>query len=83
MKGEKMETWKRLKGKPVKTSEEKILILAIEKLHSSKTLETVSEEAVYTVLCGKAGVNIEETEQVEKKPRKKTAKKKTKKKSDS
>ncbi len=57
-----MQPWNELKSKPTQTDEEKLVVLSIETIHQSKTMDTQSEDAVYRNLCARIGVEIEGAE---------------------
>lgn len=54
-----MKPWYELKQEPTKTDEEKIIVVCVEAIHESKTMETESEEKTYNVLCARVGASID------------------------
>lgn len=54
-----MESWYELKQKKDTTNEEKIIIVCVEAIHESKTIDTESEEKTYNVLCARVGASID------------------------
>lgn len=54
-----MQPWNELKSEKEKTDEEKLVVLSVEVIHQSKTLDTESEDAIYRNLCARVGVEIE------------------------
>lgn len=53
-----METWYELKARTDKTDAEKIVVVCVEAIHKSKTMETESEEKTYNTLCARVGAEV-------------------------
>lgn len=54
-----MQPWNELKASEDKSAKESLIVLCVETIHESKTMDTESEDAVYRNLCARVGANIE------------------------